>query len=1053
MALGFLLRRRKELAVLLVVVSLGFMFFIMPRADAFITGEATNTLPNNGSVNPWLVVEMPGGNGMFAPQAQAVAYVPVSETSFQLSIVNACDSTTQDENGWVNDTRFLFTPASGISVIEGTGSAGYYATATYAAQCTSGTSITLRVEIDTAYSITTTINGITYWRVTINAEVANLGITTYYVNRFRYTTSTAGALLGYAYTNVDPNGVNSRYTGIAYNNGSSGWGWETRIAFAQTCGSPSEAQPIYFYDTDHSGTSTSTSPFWQNTTSGRWMSWEIREYDRKTREPGVIVQSGQLSGGNNIKDNTPVVPFSPDKVYVLRVFNINYVNSLQIALPYEQINALDVCDSDDTIACSMIGPITVAPGGVFSLPVTISKGAAVTVPTGSPTEGVHLGVTVPQDQGGPVSWNARGNPFPDPPPDEQTVFEPQGSGLTNVTYYEETSGGFTYKRYYVNDMGGASNTAVFDVRAPSTTGSRTLVVRILDRLAGSWEGSCQVEVFVVQTLQVTPEFINCTTLGFRVSNASSTVDIYLIANGNDLIGDPDEDVYIKTDVPEGLYEFPIGAWQDFGANSFSVRVIETAGLGRTVEFSTPQTIGPCARIACGAGVELSPMDPGTGDPITVNFTFSILDLAGDSYTLLSKARSYSFSATVSAAGIANTGPLSGGSTVGPGMYSSPVLTRNNLIGSAPGSYTFVVTVSGAGLNPSSLTCNTVVRIANKPYVRFYGNDVFAGGGYGTSCSSGFASALGYGVFTGAPSDQSTYLGAASELAVLARNQINFLLPGSQRNRGNPSQLAFANDPPPLIATGTFGGGFGNLSCAFDYVASASSVATDTTSGAVNVTNIPSGVYRYNPGGSCSGNITLRTGVNAGKVGIPNGRRVVIYICGDAYIRSWNSSPTGTHFGFGDTTWGSIAEIPSLYVIASGNIYIDYELRTMDGVYIAQPAGTDKGEIFSCSSTGAPNDQTNPIDVLTTGSADAAFIHNNCNRTLTVNGAFIAKRVHFIRSLGTVRTSTGPYEPHTSPNIAEVFRYTPDLFLTNGGGLPPISQSVQIDSIVSLPPNY
>jgi hypothetical protein len=48
----------------------------------------------------------------------------------------------------------------------------------------------------------------------------------------------------------------------------------------------------------------------------------------------------------------------------------------------------------------------------------------------------------------------------------------------------------------------------------------------------------------------------------------------------------------------------------------------------------------------------------------------------------------------------------------------------------------------------------------------------------------------------------------------------------------------------------------------------------------------------------------------------------------------------------------------------------------------------------------------------------------------------------------------PYELFDSPNIAEAFRFSPEIYLTNGGG---INQNTDIttkfDSIVARPPAY
>jgi hypothetical protein len=342
----------------------------------------------------------------------------------------------------------------------------------------------------------------------------------------------------------------------------------------------------------------------------------------------------------------------------------------------------------------------------------------------------------------------------------------------------------------------------------------------------------------------------------------------------------------------------------------------------------------------------------------------------------------------------------------------------------------------------TLDCTKVdndTTISNQPYVRFYGNDLFAGGGFGANCSTtGVFDARGY----GRNATHDTYIGTASELAVFAVNQIQNVLPGSQRSRTGPQALAFANttslvDP----ANGGFGGGFGSVICSPDYYSKATS-AVALAGASADISALASGSYRY--GNGVGTTTVLTTGA-----GVADGRRIVIYVDGNVQI-----SDSAGRFGFANAAgnWASFSDIPSLYVVASGNIYIDNDVATMDGVYVAQPraAGDDKGQIFTCS-----RNATNPLTVLNNRAAggNAEFILNECDNTkLTVNGAFLAKQVHLLRSVSTVNNGS-PYETDTANNAAEVFRFTPELYLIEGGGLPPRSTNAKIDSIVALPPAF
>jgi len=386
------------------------------------------------------------------------------------------------------------------------------------------------------------------------------------------------------------------------------------------------------------------------------------------------------------------------------------------------------------------------------------------------------------------------------------------------------------------------------------------------------------------------------------------------------------------------------------------------------------------------------------------------------------------------------GPTSGRNTT----FEAPETAIDN-----PGEYVLSWTVQwNLGSVSETISCQTdKSSVSNRPYARFYGNDVFAGGGFGDNCSSsGVFDARGYG--NGA--SQSTYKGTASELAVFAIGQIQNVLPGSQYLRTGPEALAFANTTTSLVVpdTGGFGGGFGSVLCSPDYYSKASSAnvlpnkATNDLSADIST----SGSYRYGSGGKT----VLTTGA-----GIADGKRLVIYVDGDVQIKA---SPTG-RFGYSNASgnWpGGLADVPSLYVIASGNIYIDSDVTTMDGVYIAQQRPTDisdeTGRIYSCSRN-ANNPAANLSDKGAGG--DAAFVLSNCNRKLTVNGSFLAKRVYLLRSLGTVNDGK-PYESYkdATNKIAEIFRFTPEIYLIEaGGGLPPRSTTAKIDSIVALPPAF
>ncbi|MCB9821227.1 hypothetical protein H6798_01650 [Candidatus Nomurabacteria bacterium] len=332
----------------------------MGGTTSAVAGDIGSTLPNNGSSLPWLVVTRPGGNGMDASKSKVIAYVPASLTSFSMNIIDACDQTLNDKNGGLADTYFDFIPNASISASPGTilniGGRDVV-------RCDSGVSITpVTVNIDSSAPTVTihTPSTTDYKLVTVLAKTSTTSTGIYYVNRFRYQTVTPGVLFGYsqftgalnentnisALTPAQHVALAANFTAISYDQTSSRtWGWNTKIAFAQPCSTSSvERKKIFFYDTDHNPSGSTLNPYWQTALAGQTMSYKIDAYARDTRTFIGTVKTGTLTGGNNFVDaSSPDLNMDPNQFYVIEVQNVNLVNSIQIAIPYDQIYAYDQC--------------------------------------------------------------------------------------------------------------------------------------------------------------------------------------------------------------------------------------------------------------------------------------------------------------------------------------------------------------------------------------------------------------------------------------------------------------------------------------------------------------------------------------------------------------------------------------------------------------------------------------------------------------------------------------------------------------------------------------
>ncbi len=405
----------------------GFLFGVMLllsgghalAADGWLDNQVPST---SWGQHPWMVVTRPGSNGMDAGSQRAHVYVPVAgpgdAATFTMTVNDGCE-TGNDDNPANNNTLFSIWPAFGFSVSGGTNEpifADHQAT-----QCTSGSDVTFTTTLPASgYTNLVQIQaagGVTrYYRSAVVTANVTSGSSAYYVNRFRFSTGHPGALFAFAETGVDPAGNQGLYTGIAHNvNPPNGWGWTTSIMFAQYCNAGVQTRDVYFYDTDDSNAAGSSSPYWQN--NNQPMTWHIHAFDRVTGAyigpvPG---SGGALKGGNNQADRIPGVSFDSRYIYRLDISNVNYVNSIQVALPYPQINAIDTCQPGNQL-----------PGGAISASCDVYGTLSVSVNAWDP-DGGNVGVNIAIPTYGNASGVGSGNiplspssPYPGRPRDGVT---------------------------------------------------------------------------------------------------------------------------------------------------------------------------------------------------------------------------------------------------------------------------------------------------------------------------------------------------------------------------------------------------------------------------------------------------------------------------------------------------------------------------------------------------------------------------------------------------------------------------------------------------------
>ena len=344
-------------------------------------------------------------------------------------------------------------------------------------------------------------------------------------------------------------------------------------------------------------------------------------------------------------------------------------------------------------------------------------------------------------------------------------------------------------------------------------------------------------------------------------------------------------------------------------------------------------------------------------------------------------------------------------------------------------------IGGTGSVDSDSTC---VNLVDKPYAHFFGLDVSAGGNFanGDDKCFGASPTLG-GIATSFKAAGPPARGSAVQYGALALGPVGGFGSASLRTSMPFSQngLTFAN-------SGTFGN-LGTKHCVPDYFstkpASLVKSATDVNLAPFNSSHSTPTVSQTWYGRSPGTNIK---GFGGSGGGIAKNNRIAIYITGNAYIDQ--------DIVFKNTAWASRDEVPSFYLVATGNIYISPDVTQLDGVYIA------KGTIYTC----AKNTFTR---------YDGVELVANCSNQLIVNGAFIAQQVNLYRTFGSLRNSLGGESPLTLGGVctintrlagrsnnydcaAEVFNFSPATFLGKPAlGTTPGSNITKYDFITSLSP--
>jgi hypothetical protein len=296
-------------------------------------------------------------------------------------------------------------------------------------------------------------------------------------------------------------------------------------------------------------------------------------------------------------------------------------------------------------------------------------------------------------------------------------------------------------------------------------------------------------------------------------------------------------------------------------------------------------------------------------------------------------------------------------------------------------------------------------LQNQPYAHFFGADVATGGQFdnsGNQCLGGSggdgrleAFVRGSGALT---------RGSGSQLATLLFNNSSLSQFDSATLRTGVSTasagLTFANR-----------GGIGGLKqvgqCVPNYLATNPHDSSHSALSGSTALDDLSGAY------DASSDLTITASTVRSNTAIYSNDD--IYITGD--INYLNSNG-----GWSYDTSDHSSNVPSLYLITSGNIYIGPNVSSIDAVLVAQG-----GTIYTCAggfTKLAPNE-----------------LFNECaTQPLTINGALIARNIELYRTRSSLRDSAqGEYPDHLNPTTSQCDtgdngQPTPSNPLRSGGAL-------------------
>lgn len=441
-------------------------------------------------------------------------------------------------------------------------------------------------------------------------------------------------------------------------------------------------------------------------------------------------------------------------------------------------------------------------------------------------------------------------------------------------------------------------------------------------------------------------------------------------------------------------------------------------------------------------VIVNPINPSPGQTVDVTITVTNLSTSGN---VTNSANPLIVSISN---GIRPSAQLNYSDPVGPGGGTGTATLSGISFGGAT-SFVINASISASGITS---TCPETIRVSAKPYLKFFGADVNAGGKFNdattnTACAyEGGHAGTGIKTFARNNNPSGTYYGSSVEFAAFSMAEIEgsnteeygFYSASVRRSGQEGLYLTFANDDPsvtnpPLAWHGTWwGGGFSTSPrCIEDYYNTTRLPGVIPMMGSVLELDKNTGNGIQDTGQYQVNGLVRLTNTS----GAQFNSRVTLYVDGDIFIED-NI--------FYDTNF--TAGIPYLTIIANGNIYISPSVTNIDALLIAQPTnldGSTGGRVYTCAKR---------IGINFLPFSDVELV-SACVNKLTIHGAIIAQQIRFLRTNGTVNFASTP-ELAGSPGAAEVIDMSPEFYMGTPNFKPRSSNGAPTyNAIQTLPPVF